>query len=189
VISPTPASFESLGCTRSFTNWKNSRELMLEVTPMRRTGSSSSANLVITGGFASFGSRLRTSFTFRWESWSDVLMSAVRSNSMVTNEIPSPEDPRTVEILSIPETASSISFVTAVSTSSGEAPGYTVVIVTTGVLIFGRSSYLSWLNPNTPRTASAAKMTTISVGRLIESSVSVMSSLHVIWSSRWSGIR
>ena len=123
VIWPTPASLESLGCILSFTNWKNSRDPIVDVTPIRRTGSSSRANLVITGGLASFGSRLRTSFTFLWASCSDVLTSAVRSNSICTKETPSREELRTVEILSIPETASSTTFVTAVSTSSGEAPG------------------------------------------------------------------
>src|ERR1051326_1897545 len=48
------------------------------------------------------------------------------------------------------------------------------MIVIQGGVIFGRSSYFSCVKLKIPTTASAEKMTTMSVGRLMDSSVSVM---------------
>ena len=96
---------------------------MFAVAPMRRTGSSSSANFESVGLLAPEGSFEPTSLTFRWASCRDTLTSALIVNSSDTIETPSDEVAYTLATLSMPETASSMIFVTLVSTSAGDAPG------------------------------------------------------------------
>src|ERR1051326_137807 len=64
-----------------------------------------------------------------------------------------------------PLMASSIFWVTRVSTASGPAPGYAVTIVTTGVLIVGNSATPSRVQASRPKASTAPAASNTSSGR------------------------
>ncbi len=73
-------------------------------------------------------------------SWAATSMSRSRVNVTTTMELPGPEMERSSSIPSTVLTTSSIGWVTSVSTSSAEAPGRVVRMVTVGRSTEGKRS-------------------------------------------------
>src|SRR5688572_31134321 len=69
---------------------------------------------------------------------------------------------------------SSIFLVTCVSTSSGEAPGYTVLMISSGTSNLGNNSYGILLYDTSPKSERIKNITATSFGFLTDSSVILM---------------
>src|SRR5688572_19285013 len=76
---------------------------------------------------------------------------------------------------------SSIFFVTCVSTSSGDAPGYTVLMINSGTSNRGNNSYGILLYDTSPKRTRIKKITAMSFGFLTDSSVILIFSLIAIY--------
>src|SRR4051812_20233668 len=103
-------------------------------------GKSSRENLVNDGAFASVGRSDNIAFTLRCAPCRAISTFASLFNSIVTVDKLSEDLEMIFLIFSMDATASSIFLVIVLSTSLGEAPGYTVAIVTTGDVNFGSNS-------------------------------------------------
>ena len=91
-----------------------------------------------------------------------------RLNSTMTDERPSREIELTCLTPAIGLTASSIFRLTSRSTVSGEAPGYSVMIESTGISTSGIMSIGSRRYENRPSVTSVSIITVATTGRLME---------------------
>jgi hypothetical protein len=109
-----------------------------------RTGEESGSILVTAGGSMPWGSVARTPLTRSVTSWAAMLMSFSRRKVTYTCDTPSTEAERSSSMPLMVLTAASILSVISLSTSSGAAPGWMVVTVTTGKSTLGNRSRPSW---------------------------------------------
>src|SRR6187401_3635473 len=100
---------------------------------------------------------------------------------MPTREKPSLEFDSTRFTPSMPATASSMGLVTSVSTSSGEAPGYTVEMLTNGKSTAGNRSIPSRVIDTIPSTTKLRMNIVAKTGRLMEVSEIHMTIRSLDW--------
>ena len=101
------------------------------------TGIALKSNFWMTGSFIPSGSSRRTALIFARASCETSLTFTSRLNSTMTDDSPSREIELTCFTPAIGFTASSIFLLTSRSTVSGDAPGYSVMIDSTGISTSG----------------------------------------------------
>ena len=136
----TPGTRDNSGCIFLSTKSYNSCADNLEVTPIDTIGKSERENLLNDGSLASLGKSALIALILRCASLRVLSTFASLVSCTTTTERLSYEYDCIFLIFSKAETASSIFFVTVLSISEGEAPAYTVEIVTTFTSNLGMSS-------------------------------------------------
>ena len=143
-------------------------------------GSAVTSKRTIVGSSICSGRRLRIAATFSRTSAAATCGSTSSRNSRPTRENDSVELETTRFTPLIPATASSMGLVTSVSTSSGDAPGYTTLTLTNGKLTSGNRSIPSLRQRHDAEHHEAHDDHRGEDGRRIE-----MSEIHILVPRAW----
>src|ERR1700690_791019 len=147
----------------------------------KSTGAASGSSLPMTGGFVPSGRSGSTRLTWSRTSCAAMLTSLSSVNVTKNRETPSVDTDRSSSMPPSVLTASSILSVSSDSTSSGAAPGSTVMIEMMGKSPLGKRSTFSLLEPRMPTTAIVRMSTVAKTGRRTEMLAShcMAASLHL----------
>ena len=142
------------------------------------------SNFWMTGSFIPSGSSRRMALILARASCETSLTFTSRLNSTMTDDSPSREIELTCFTPAIGFTASSIFLLTSRSTVSGDAPGYSVMIDSTGISTSGIMSIGRRRAENTPSVTSVSIITVATTGRLMDRLERNMATLPRPWTPR-----
>ena len=143
-------------------------DMVVDWTASEMIGIALKSNFSMTGSFIPSGSSRRTALIFARASCETSLTFTSRLNSTMTDDSPSREIELTCLTPAIGLTASSIFLVTSRSTVSGDAPGYSVMIDSTGISTSGIMSIGSRRTEKMPSVTSVRIITVATTGRLMD---------------------
>ncbi len=173
--APTSFAFDTPGTLsrrrlifRSASSVRSRGDIAGDCTASEITGIALKSNFWMTGSFIPSGSSRRTPLIFARASCDTSLTFTSRLNSTMTDDSPSRETETTCLTPAIGFTASSIFRLTSRSTVSGDAPGYSVMIDSTGISTSGIMSIGSCRMEKTPSVTRVSIITVATTGRLMD---------------------